>query len=146
MGVPILKDGRVLGAISVNRAEAGPFPDKQVKLLQTFADQAVIAIENVRLFNETKQSLERQTASADILRVISSSPTDVQPVFDAIVANLPRLFGTQYAAVQLLRDGSVTMPAVGGKPGFERLAERFPRPLDDTTIGGLVMMSNQTRQ
>jgi GAF domain-containing protein len=146
MGVPILRDGRVIGAVTVNRAETGSFPDKQVKLLQTFADQAVIAIENVRLFNETKEALQRQTASADILRVISSSPTDVQPVFDAIVASLLRLFGTQFAAVQLLRAGSVTMPAVGGKPGFERLAERFPRPLDDTTIGGLVMMSKQTQQ
>ena len=144
--VPLLRDDKVEGALILTRAEPGLFAPREIELVQTFADQAVIAIENARLFNETREALERQTASADILRIIGSSPTDVQPVFDAIVASLLRLFGTQFAAVQLLHDGSVTMPAVGGKAGFERLAERFPRPLDDTTIGGLVMLSKQTRQ
>jgi two-component system NtrC family sensor kinase len=144
--VPLLRDDKMEGALILTRAEPGLFAPREIELVQTFANQAVIAIENARLFNETREALERQTASADILRIIGSSPTDVQPVFDAIVASLLRLFGTQFAAVQLLQDKSVTMPAVGGKPGFERLAERFPRPLDDTTIGGLVMLSKQTRQ
>src|SRR5262245_7984226 len=76
LAVPILLDGVPLGASTVGRAHQGPFADNQVALLQTFADQAVIAIENVRLFNETKEALEQQTATADILRVIASSPTE----------------------------------------------------------------------
>src|SRR5262249_40574543 len=83
--VPMQRRDSSIGSITAYRSTSGRFSDKQVGLLQTFADQAAIAIENVRLFNETKSALERQTATSDILRVISSSPTNVQPVFDAIV-------------------------------------------------------------
>ena len=98
LAVPIMRDGRPIGAISVSRVETGAFPAGQVELLQTFADQAVIAIENVRLFKELQtrnseltQALDRQTATAEILGVISSSPTDVQPVLDAVTRSAMRL-------------------------------------------------------
>jgi signal transduction histidine kinase len=104
--VPMLRDGVPLGVIGVARANPGPFSDKQVALLKTFADQAVIAIENVRLFRELEarnreltESLEQQTATGDILRVISSSPTDVQPVFDTIAARAKRLCDARECAV-----------------------------------------------
>src|SRR5262245_49714879 len=91
LSVPLMREGVAIGTLSVRRAEVVAFTDAQLALLQTFADQAVIAIENVRLFNETKEALERQTATSEILQVISRSPTDIQPVFDAIVANGMRL-------------------------------------------------------
>src|SRR5262249_7731634 len=84
VSVPMLHKGKAIGAVAVGGPHAGPFSERQISLLQTFADQAVIAIENVRLFNETKDALEQQTATADILRVIASSPTDLQPVMDVV--------------------------------------------------------------
>ncbi|MFM2055548.1 MAG: hypothetical protein RL456_3585, partial [Pseudomonadota bacterium] len=106
LSVPMLRDQQVIGAITVNRAAPGLFAAKEIDLLQTFARQAVIAVENVRLFNETQEALERQTASADILRVISSSPTNVMPVLDAITRTSLRLLSSSRASV-MLREGDV---------------------------------------
>src|SRR5262249_36759740 len=99
LSVPMLRDRQTVGAITVGREAGRSFSDEQIELLKTFASQALIAIENVRLFNETKEALDRQTAMSEILRVISGSPTDVQPVFDAIAREAMRLCSASYGVV-----------------------------------------------
>jgi len=84
LAVPMLKEDELVGIISIYRQEVRPFGDKQIELFRNFAKQAVIAIENVRLLNELRQSLQQQTATADVLSVISRSPTNTRPVFDII--------------------------------------------------------------
>src|SRR5262245_51909636 len=91
LATPLLREGIPIGAIAIRRMEVRPFTDKQIKLLETFGDQAVIAIENVRLFQELKESLEQQTATSEILGVIASSPTDIQPVLDVVAENAAKL-------------------------------------------------------
>ena len=89
--VPLRQQGELIGTLTARRTEVRPFTPAQIKLLETFADQAVIAIENVRLFQELKESLEQQTATSEILGVIASSPTDIQPVLDVVAENAARL-------------------------------------------------------
>jgi two-component system, NtrC family, sensor kinase len=134
--VPMVRGDRALGLIAVTREDPTPFPDQLVGLLQTFADQAVIAIENVRLFTELQQknralteALEQQTATSEILRVISQSPTDSQPVFDAIARNAVALCGG-IAAVVLRLDGEMLHVAghhALSPQGVERNEQAYPR-------------------
>jgi GAF domain-containing protein len=137
LSVPMLRDGVPLGAISVARAEPGPFSDNQIDLLKTFADQAVIAIENVRLFTELgernrelTEALDQQTATSEILRVISSSPTDVQPIFDAIVQNASRLCEAEFSAVARYEDGRLHLAGTSNVSSaeIEAYLSLFPRP------------------
>ncbi|TMK73838.1 MAG: GAF domain-containing protein, partial [Actinobacteria bacterium] len=107
---PLLREGSAIGTIALRKRDPIPFTPNQIRLVEAFADQAVIAIENVRLFNETKEGLQRQTAISEILRVISKSPTDVQPVLDTIAESAARFCNADDAAVAIVRDdGEGTM-------------------------------------
>ena len=131
LGVPMLRDNRVEGVMVLTRPEPGPFSQSQIDLVQTFADQAMIAIENTRLFDETKELLERQTATADILKVIASSPSDVQPVFEAIAATANRLIGGFSTAVLRFIGDELHLAAFTptNAAADEALKASFPRPV-----------------
>jgi GAF domain-containing protein len=126
--VPLMREGAALGAIAIRRTEVRPFNARQAELLKTFADQAVIAIENVRLFRALEARNRDLTATSEILRVISSSPTDVEPVFEAIAASARRLCDATQGSVQTY-DGSLVYQATTDrvKPeGAESLRQAFP--------------------
>ncbi len=110
-GTPLRHDGKAIGVLIILRDRLLPFTEEELALQQSFADQAVIAIENARLFNETRETLERQTATAEILKVIASSPSDVQPVFDAIATSSKRLIGAFSTAVFRFVDGQAHLAA-----------------------------------
>ena len=155
--VPMLRGDRALGLIAVTHQTPTPFSDQQIALLQTFADQAVIAIENVRLFTELQEknralteahaqvteTLEQQTATSEILRVISSSPTNVQPVFDTIVRSALRLCNGATTAVFRVDGGMLHHPAnYGGSPNALAAARaRYPRPVGRDSIPGIAILT-----
>jgi GAF domain-containing protein len=146
LALPLMHAGKAVGALGVTRTTPGPFSDKEVALARTFADQALIAIQNAKLFNETKEALEQQTATGEILASMSGSMTDTKPVFEAILHNTMRLFGTSYAVVALRRGQVFELAGIKGEPGFERLQEAYPLPLDEHTIVGEVVIGRQVRK
>src|SRR4029453_6968174 len=126
LAMPLRREGVALGGIVIRRTRIQPFTAKQIALLKTFADQAAIAIENVRLFNETKEALEQQTATGDILRIIARSPTDLQPTLDTIARNAVRVCGATDAGV-LLRDGDdLVAGSHRGPLDFQAAGVRYP--------------------
>ena len=140
---PILWKGEAIGGIVVSRGFDDPewkaFNDKDIGLLESFADQAVIAIQNSRLFRETNEALERQTATTEVLEVISNSLGDTQPVFEKILESCQRLIPCDALSVLTIhKDGLVYMDAVKGELG-ERAAEGYiPSPIDQTIIAAAV--------
>ncbi len=139
LGVPLRQQGEFIGALNARRAEVRPFTGVQIKLLETFADQAVIAIENVRLFNELKESLEQQTATSEILGVIASSPTDIQPVLDTVAKNAASLCEAADAQIRLVeRDGTRLAASFGTLPAPEY------RPTNPRVPSGRVILTRKT--
>jgi GAF domain-containing protein len=114
LNVPLLKDDELIGSLLIYRQEAGPFTDKQIELVQNFAAQAVIAIENTRLLSELRESLQQQTATADVLTVISGTPGELQPVFDTMLTKATELCEASYGALWLCQDGGFRYAALYG--------------------------------
>ena len=116
LSVPLLREGLPIGALVLTRSQPRTFSDRQVDLLVTFADQAVIAIENTRLLNELQEALEQQTTTAEVLRVISSSPSDLGPVFQSMLANATHLCEANFGTLNLYRDGEFPLAAMHNVP------------------------------
>src|SRR5262245_30775370 len=137
LGVPLLRKNEAIGAISIRRTEVRPFTDRQIELVSSFADQAVIAIENARLFEETQartraltEALEQQTATAEVLQVISRSPAHVHPVFEAMVERAAKLCEAHFSAVARFDGELLYLMALNNLSAEEAAAfhSLFPRP------------------
>ena len=140
--IPLRQQGKPSGTMGARRTEVRPFTAAQIKLLETFADQAVIAIENVRLFQELKESLEQQTATSRILGVIASSPTDVQPVLDVVAESAARLCDATDAVVSRLDDATLRLVAhYGSIPGIEK---GEPLVFSRNVVHGRAILDTQT--
>ena len=145
LSVPLVHEKRALGSITLRKMVVEPFTKRQIELVQTFANQAAIAIENARLFNETREALEQQTATAEILKVISSSPTDIQPVFDAVLENATRLCDAHMGILGLY-DGEIYRTAAyrGARAEYaDWLNKRGPHVPDPATVIGRMIASRK---
>ena len=140
--VPLHQQGELVGNLAARRTAVRPFTPAQIKLLETFAAQAVIAIENVRLFQELKESLEQQTATSEILGVIASSPTDIQPVLDVIAENAARICETLDVSIIRIEDDAYRVVATYGSAPNWTAGET--RPVDRGSVVGRAMVDRQT--
>ena len=143
LAVPLLREGVALGVIHFRRTEVRPFSEKQIAQLKTFADQAVIAIENVRLFQELTEALEQQTATSEILGVIASSPTDIQPVLDTIAKNAARVCGANDVSVVLQIEGD-RLRKVAGHGSAPGSPVGLETPLNRNSLWGRAIVDRET--
>ena len=143
LSVPLRLQGELIGVLAARRIEVHPFTLAQIKLLETFADQAVIAIENVRLFQELKESLEQQTATSEILGVIASSPTDIQPVLDTVAKNATHVCGAWDSSVFMVVEGDQLRKVAGFGTG-PGSPVGFQTPLDRGSPSGRAVIDRQT--
>ena len=143
LGVPLLREGMPIGIIALLRRSVQPFTEKQIELVTTFADQAVIAIENVRLFDEVQartddlsEALEQQTATSEVLKVISSSPTNIQPVLDIIGERAEKLCDADISIVSIVEGELIRLASIHGvaEAGVEALRRAFPMRFTDETV------------
>jgi GAF domain-containing protein len=137
--IPLRQNGELIGTLIARRTEVRPFTPAQIKLLETFADQAVIAIENVRLFQELTESLEQQTATSEILGVIASSPTDLQPVLDAVAENAARVCSADDAMIRLVQGNQLPMLAHHGSI----TPDDSERPINRNSVAGRAVVDRQ---
>jgi len=140
LAVPMFKGNKIIGAVLLYRQQVQPFSDNQVALLTSFAAQAVIAIENTRLFNELRESLQQETATAEVLKVISTSPGELEPVFNSILDNAVRICGARFGNLALYDGVEVRLAAMHNAPHeFEKLRRENPAvPLDVSPLGAVV--------
>ena len=143
LAAPLLQHGELIGVLNARRIEMRPFTPAQIKLLETFAHQAVIAIENVRLFQELKESLEQQTATSEILGVIASSPTNIQPVLDTVVRNAARVCGGTDADIAML-NGRASIRIVATHGSAEGSLVGTERSLNRDTVLGRAIVDAET--